>query len=173
MRCDTKSFTKYGNTSKNCTTTMPIITRTVAKGIPPRLREPKGKAHKKGKLNRKHTTKKRSADSESEGDKGEYTSDDSLAAYKKKKCRIKVSDSDSEDLEIVDKDTSEPPAEEVDMDEDEVEVQLPPHELEVSAHHDLFELGDSQYDRMLASMSINKERSLKKSLSRRSRRSTF
>jgi hypothetical protein len=173
MRRDTKSFTKYGNTSKNCTTTMPIITWTVAKGIPPRLREPKGKAHKKGKLNRKHTTKKRSADSESEGDKGEYTSDDSLAAYKKKKRRIKVSDSDSEDLEIVDKDTSEPPAEEVDMDEDEVEVQLPPHELEVSAHHDLFELGDSQYDRMLASMSINKERSLKKSLSRRSRRSTF
>jgi len=152
---------------------MPIITRTVAKGIPPRLREPKGKAHKKEKLTRKRTNKKRSADSESEGNKGEYTSDDSLEAYKKKKRRIEVSDSDSEDLEIVDKDTSEPPAEEVDMDEDEVEVQPPPHELEVSAHHDLFELGDSQYDRMLASTSINKERSFKKSLSRRSRRLTF
>ena len=110
---------------------------------------------------------------ESEGDEVEYTSNDSLAAYKKKKRHIEMLDSDSEDLEIVDKDTSEPPAEEVDVDEDEVEVQPPPHELEVSAHYDLFELGDSQYDRMLASMSINKERSLKKSLSRRSRHLTF
>ena len=152
---------------------MPIITWTVAKGIPPRLREPKGKAHKKEKLTRKRTNKKRSADSESEGNKGEYTSDDSLEAYKKKKCPMEVSDLDSEDLEIVDKDTSEPPVEEVDMDEGEVEVQPPPHELEVSAHHDLFELGDSQYDRMLASTSINKERSFKKSLSRRSRCLTF
>jgi hypothetical protein len=137
---------------------MPIVTRTVAKGIPPRLREPKSKAHKKEKLTKKHT-RKRSADSESEGDEEEHTSDDSLVVYKKekhrrhkvldsdslpaaskkqKRRRIEALNSDSEDLEIVEKDTSEPPAEEVDMYEDEVGVQQPPSELEVSMHHHLF-----------------------------------
>ncbi len=110
---DTKSFIIYGNTPQ---LQMPITTRTVAKGIPPRLRGPKGKAHKKKKLTKKHTPRKRSADSESEGDEEENISGDSHAAHKKEKCRhikkgkrhrIEPLDSNSEDLEIVDKDTKE------------------------------------------------------------------
>jgi hypothetical protein len=119
---------------------MPIVTWTVAKGIPPRLHEAKDKARKK-KSTRKYPTKKRSVDSESEDDDEEHTSNDSRAvcrAKKEKCCRIEVLDSDSEDLETIDQDASEPPAEEVDMNEGEVAGQQSSSEPEVSTYHHPF-----------------------------------
>ncbi len=116
---------------------MPIVTRTVAKGIPPRLHEAKGK----GKARKKKSTgknKKRSADSGSEGDDGGRTSDESRAVYKVKREKhrhIELSESDTEDLETIDQDASEPPAEEVDMSEGEVAGQQASSEAEVSTYH--------------------------------------
>jgi hypothetical protein len=95
--------------------------------------------HKK-KLTGKHSTKKRSADSESDSDDEEHTSDDSRAVYrakKEKRRRIELPDSDSEDLETIDQDASEPPAEEVDMNEG-VAGQQPSSEPEVSIYHHSF-----------------------------------
>jgi len=92
---------------------MTITTRTIAKGVPPRLREPKptAKAAKNGTTGKSKTAKKRVAsESESESEDSE--------PVKKKKARNKKQryiDSD-EEIEVVDVD-AEPPEKEVEQED--------------------------------------------------------
>ena len=117
------------NTSANNSRTMPMTTRTIAKGIPPRQHKPKGKAkpHTKNgstknitKPKKKQSNKHMASDYESD-DKEESTSaDDSDSTTQGKKKWRHIEDPESEN-EIVDKD-GEPPAkevEEIDDDDDE------------------------------------------------------
>jgi len=100
---------------------MSITTWTVAKGIPPRLHEPKQKhKFKKGKGNKKPSTKggnkKWAAASDSKDDEEEEPiSDDSASNSRKRKsnkCCHKIQEPEGEydlEKEVVSKHASEPP----------------------------------------------------------------
>jgi len=91
---------------------MPITTRTIAKGVPPRVHEPKGKA--KPRVNQANTTttkpSRKRVPSESEGEELE---DDTEPRAKKKRntTRHPIDESES-DVELVEENTG-PPEEEV------------------------------------------------------------
>jgi hypothetical protein len=115
-------FTEVDNNqTRQSYSTMPITTRTVAKGIPPRLHEPK-LTHKlkKGKGNKKPSTKgsnkKRAAASDSEEDEEEEPiPDDSVSkggkrkGNNKRRRKVQEEESNSSEAEVVSDRASEPP----------------------------------------------------------------
>ena len=112
--------------------TMTITTRTIAKGIPPRVHAPKGKAKPLAKkTNTTKTTKshKRAA-SDSENDE-ESTSNDSEPPPKKNTKRRRIEDLESE-VEVVE--DVEPPEEDVEDVDDGIGEERP-NEHEVSTDH--------------------------------------
>jgi hypothetical protein len=100
---------------------MPITTRTVALGIPPRLHEPNPKA-KPGSMKptkSKVTTSKKRAASESDGDNEEEESvSEDLEPVKKKKARKRqhIDTGPEDEVEVVDVDAA-PPKEVEEVDE--------------------------------------------------------
>jgi hypothetical protein len=121
---------------------MTITTRTIAKGIPPRLHDPKpkGKPHTK-KSNTKTVTTQgsrkratRDSDNESGPDEDSSSDDSESARTAKKKAgkRRRVELSDSE-VEIVD--DSKRPGKDVEEVDDGVDDEQPPNEQEVSPYH--------------------------------------
>ena len=122
---------------------MTITTRTIAKGIPPRLHDPKpkGKPHaKKGNTkttqdSRKRTT--RDSDDGSGPEENEVSSSDNseLARRAKKKAgkRRRIEVSDSEEVEVVEDD--ERPGKDIEEVDDGVGDEQPPDEQEVSPYH--------------------------------------
>jgi len=151
---------------------MPSTTRTIAKGIPPRLHDPKpkGKPHTKKsntKTVRTQGSRKRAtrdSDDESGPDEGEdSSSDESESARRAKKKagkRRRVDISDSE-MEIVD--DNERPGKVVEEVDDGVNDEQPPDEQEVSLSPTT-SLLDSPYPRTMVSMTTNVEPTFKKSL---------
>ena len=121
---------------------MTIITRTIAKGIPPRLHDPKPKGKPRAKKSnaktiqgsRKRGTRESDSDSDREVDKTP-TSDDSESARRVKKRdgkrrRVELSDSEVENVE-----DAEPPSEDVEEVDDGVGDEQLPDEQEVSPYH--------------------------------------
>ena len=123
---------------------MPITTRTVAKGIPPRPHNPKskGKQHTKknptAKANAKESgSRKRptSDDNLNNEDDDMLTSDDSASRSNKKKRRRTEPAVESEsEVEVVEKNV-EPPEQDVEDVEDSVGGQEPSNEQDVSPSH--------------------------------------
>ena len=126
---------------------MPLTTRTVAKGIPPRVHSvpnkpvmPKSRAKQSNstkKKQKKRSKKRAASDDESEENEDSSPSDDSVVKAKKKKHgkrrRIEELESDASDLlEVVDNDV-EPPV----CDVEEVDGSKDPsgEEQEVSTDH--------------------------------------
>jgi len=121
---------------------MTITTRTLTKGIPPRLHDPKpkGKPHTK-KSNTKttqvsHKRATRDSDNESGPDKDDvFLSDDSESVCRAKKKAGKwrhVEDSDSE-VEVVE--DNKWPGKDIEEVDDDVGDEQPPDEQEVSPYH--------------------------------------
>jgi hypothetical protein len=97
---------------------MPLITRTVAKGIPPRVRPPARKGKRKVVTVKTKEKRKRDSDDENSDDINTSNSDSSNLRNpkKKKKRRSKHSDEEESEVEMVE---DEP---EVEMVEDEPAV---------------------------------------------------
>src|SRR6266545_3658530 len=118
--------------------TMPITTRTIAKGVPPRVHKPKGKAKQQTK--QAHTSRKRVA-SESEGEELE---DETEPRAKKKRntTHRQIEESESE-VELIEE-NAQPPEEEVESVDETRGSEEVPDEQEVSTGH-LFERDTHQY----------------------------
>lgn len=127
---------------------MPITTRTIAKGVPPRLHEPKPKGkpytqnnttakNAKEPGSRKRSTRDDNSDNNSEDDVV-YTSDDSASwAKKKKNGKRRRTEPEVElesEVEVVDEDV-EPPEKDVEDVEGSVGGHEPPDEQDVSTSH--------------------------------------
>lgn len=133
---------------------MPITTRTLAKGVPPRLHEPKpkgkprtqnttaSKANAKEPGSRKRST--RDDDSDNEDDDVSASDDSASRAKKKKNGKRRRTEPEVEsEVEIVDEDV-EPPekdVEDVEGVEHGVGGQEPPNEQDVSTSHISWTLG--------------------------------
>jgi len=119
---------------------MPITTRTIAKGVPPRLREPKpkGKPCTTNNTTVKAKAKELGSCKRSSRDDDVSISTDTASRAKQKKdgkrCRTEPELESEQEVEIVDKDV-EPPEKDVEDVEDSVGGQEPPNEQDISISH--------------------------------------
>ena len=126
---------------------MTITTRTIAKGIPPRLHNPKLKGKPRTKKSNAKTTQgsrkraTRDSDDESGQEEDEVPSSDgsesARRAKKKAGKRRRVESSDSE-VEMVE--DNERPGKDIEEVDDGVGDEQPPDEQEVSPYHLLYAL---------------------------------
>ena len=110
---------------------MPITTRTIAKGVPPRVHEPKSKAKKQAARKQAHTTKQshKRVVSESEGKELEAETEPRA----KKKQRQQIEEPESE-IELVEE-NAQPAEEEVENVDETCASEEVPDEQEVSTVH--------------------------------------
>lgn len=126
---------------------MPITTRTIAKGIPLRLHEPKPKGkpctqnNTTAKANAKEpgSHKRSTQDDDSDNEDDDLSTSDNLASWAKKKKNGKRHRTEPEvelesEVEVVDEDV-EPPEKDVEDVEDSVGGQELPNEQDVSTSH--------------------------------------
>ena len=118
------------NTKIHYSTSMPITTRTIAKGVPPRVHEPKGKAKAKRQAkqakNTKPSRKRVASDSESE------VNDEAEPRAKKKQNTTHHQSEESQSESELVEDNVEPPEEEVESVDGAAHGSEVPDEQEVS-----------------------------------------
>jgi hypothetical protein len=143
---------------------MPLITRTVSKGIPPRLRSPAGKSKKKATAGKRKQKRKR--------DDHDEDSEISKAKRRKRKRRepstsseSDASDEEESGVEVVE-DREPVPAEIVVVDDGELSVGDEEVRFKILLpYNENFYL---QYFRETGSTNINEAKTLKQSLSKKS-----